>query len=495
MDRQDGGIKMFSHSEETDLRDIAIYTRVSTDEQAREGLSLDEQRSRLESYFHAMGWSQPLRFFIDEGFSAKNINRPQLKALIEAVKDNQISKVIVTKLDRFSRKLQDLLIMIELFQSHGVSFISISESFDTNTPSGRLTLQVLGAVAEFERERIRERVIDNMFHAAKKGQWLTQPPFGYKLIEKLLVINEDEAKIVRRIYDLFLNHNLGFYAIAKLLNEEGIPSSTGKEWWNRTIKLLLVNPAYKGTTVWNRKNGSSPKREDKDIEKWIIQEDTHEPIIDQDTWDKVQLKMQERALPARSQRSSYLLSGFLKCGLCGGGMSYDRAGSKDSKYGVYRCSANKNKGSCTGKVYRAKELEQLFKESLFNLSKDFSYTFVPNVKLAKETTTSTSIQQKIYIANKRYKRKVEAYAAGLIELPDLSAEKKNLDDLLTVLEKTVVQDMDPNQIAKKMQTKLKTIVEALDQLPVAEAKQLLKEIVDRIVVRSAEDIEVYLVIK
>lgn len=178
--------------------------------------------------------------------------------------------------------------------------------------------------------------------------------------------------------------------------------------------------------------------------------------------------------------------------LCGGGMSYDRAGSKDSKYGVYRCSANKNKGSCTGKVYRAKELEQLFKESLYNLSKDFSYTFVPIVKLAKETTTSTSIQQKIYIANKRYKRKVEAYAAGLIELTDLSAEKKNLDDLLTVLEKTEVQDLNPNQIAKKMQTKLKTIVEALVQLPVAEAKQLLKEIVNRIVVKSAEEIEIYL---
>lgn len=492
MDKQNGGIAMFSQSDDSDLRDIAIYTRVSTDEQAREGLSLDEQKNRLESYFYAMGWNQSLRYFIDEGFSAKNIKRPQLQALIEAVKDDQISKVIVTKLDRFSRKLQDLLILIELFQSHGVSFISISESFDTNTPSGRLTLQVLGAVAEFERERIRERVIDNMFHAAKKGQWLTQPPFGYKLVDKELVIDENEAKVVRRIFSLYLEDNLGFYAIAKLLNEEGVPSSTGKEWWNRTIKLMLTNPAYKGTTVWNRKNGSSPKRAENDVEKWIIQENTHISIIDPEIWERVQIKSQERSLPSRSQRSSYLLSGLLKCGLCGGGMSHDRAGSKNSKYGVYRCSANKNKGTCSGKVYRANELEQFFKESLYNLSKDFTPQFVPDVKPAKDTVTSTSIQQKVYIAKKRYQRKVEAYTAGLIELNDLEVEKKKLDDLLGVLENTKVQEMNPSQIAEEMKAKLKNIIDALNQLPVVEAKQLLKEIIDRIVVKSADEIEIYL---
>lgn len=484
---------MFSQSDETDLRDIAIYTRVSTDEQAREGLSLGEQRMRLESYTQAMGWTQPLHFFTDEGFSAKNINRPQLTALIEAVKRNEISQVLVTKLDRFSRKLKDLLDAIELFQSYNVSFISISESFDTNTPSGRLTLQVLGAVAEFERERIRERVIDNMFHAAKKGQWLTQAPFGYDLLKKQLVINESEAKIVRRIYGLYLEENLGFYAIAKLLNDEGIPSSTGKEWWNRTIKLILTNPVYKGTTVWNRKNGTSSKREEKDIEKWIIQEGTHDSIIDLETWDKVQTKTQERSLPSRSQRSSYLLSGLLKCGLCGGGMSHDSAGSKNSKYGVYRCSANKNKGTCSGKVYRAKELEQLVKESLYNLSKDFSSPFVPIVKASNKIVTSTSIQQKVYIAKKRYQRKIEAYAAGLIELKDLEMEKKKLDELLAVLERTIVEEMNPEQIAEEIKAKLKTIVDALDQLPVVEAKKLLKEIIDRIVVKSAEDIEIYLI--
>ena len=114
-----------------------------------------------------------------------------------------------------SRKLLDLLTLIDLFQEHDVSFVSISESFDTNTPSGRLTLQVLGAVSEFERERIRERVFENMHHAASKGKWLTQHPYGYRLENKELVIHEDEAKVVQDIFGWYTQEGHGFYAIAK----------------------------------------------------------------------------------------------------------------------------------------------------------------------------------------------------------------------------------------------------------------------------------------
>jgi site-specific DNA recombinase len=483
---------MFRQSEDLDLRDIAVYTRVSTDEQAREGLSLDEQKHRLKSYCHAMGWKQHIRFFIDEGASAKNLDRPQLRALMEEVKENNISRVIVTKLDRLSRKLADLLELIDLFQSYKVSFISISESFDTNTPSGRLTLQVLGAVAEFERERIRERVIDNMFHAANQGQWLTSAPYGYKLVEKRLVINEEEAALVRRIYQLFLKDDLGYYAIAKKLNEEGIPSHTGKEWWNRTIKLMLTNPAYKGTTIWNRLAGSTSKREKKDVEEWVIQEDTHEAIIDPETWERVQKKTEQKRLPARSQRSTHLLSGILKCGLCGSGMSYDRAGSKNNKYGIYRCSANKNKGTCSGKGYRSIELEQIFKESLFQLSKDFTLEFVPIIEPAKDVLTSTSLQQKVHNAKKRYHRKVEAYTAGLIEMEDLQLEKEKMDEVLNELEKAEVIDVDPTKLEEEMKSRLRTLVNVIDELPVYVVKALIKEVVEKIVVCGDNDIEIHL---
>jgi site-specific DNA recombinase len=486
------GSDMFRQSEDIDQRDIGIYTRVSTDEQAREGLSLDDQKHRLESYCHAMGWNQPIRFFIDEGESAKNLERPQLQLLMEEVKENNLSRVIVTKLDRLSRKLSDLLALIDLFQSYKVSFISISESFDTNTPSGRLTLQVLGAVAEFERERIRERVVDNMFHAANQGQWLTSAPYGYKLLDKRLAIVEEEAVVVRRIYNLFLKEDLGYYAIAKKLNEEGIPSHTGKEWWNRTIKLMITNPAYKGTTIWNRLAGSTEKREKKDVEEWVIQEGTHEPIIDPETWEEVQKKTERKRLPARAQRSTHLLSGILKCGLCGSGMSYDRAGSKNNKYGVYRCSANKNKGTCSGKVYRSIELEEIFKQSLLQLSKTFSLQFVPSIEPAKHVLTSSVLEQKVHNAKKRYQRKVEAYAAGLIELEDLQLEKEKMDKVVDELQDTEVIEVDPKALEEKMKMRLRTLLNVIDELPVATAKTLIKEVVDKVVIQEDKAMEIHL---
>ena len=161
-----------------------------------------------------------------------------------------------------SRKLLDLLTLIDLFQEHDVSFVSISESFDTNTPSGRLTLQVLGAVSEFERERIRERVFENMYHAASKGKWLTQHPFGYRLENKELVIYENEAKLFE-IYSFGTHKKVTVLYNCKKLNSLGIPSRQNKQWSIRSIKLLLSNPVYKGTVVWNRKDRSKKKSNSK----------------------------------------------------------------------------------------------------------------------------------------------------------------------------------------------------------------------------------------
>ena len=171
---------------------IALYCRVSTDDQVKEGVSLEEQQERLEAYCRAMGWGNVV-VYVEDGFSAKSIDRPHLTRLIEDVKAGDIKKIIVTKLDRMSRKLLDLLTLIDLFQEHDVSFVSISESFDTNTPSGRLTLQVLGAVAEFEENAFANASLKICIMLLLKENG-TQHPFGYRLENKELVIYENEAK-------------------------------------------------------------------------------------------------------------------------------------------------------------------------------------------------------------------------------------------------------------------------------------------------------------
>lgn len=477
-------------------RSVALYCRVSTDEQAREGVSLDEQQERLKAYCRAMGWSNELQIFVDDGYSAKNLERPELKRLLHAVKSGTVSRIMVTKLDRMSRRLLDLLNLIDLLQDYEVSFVSISESFDTNTPSGRLTLQVLGAVAEFERERIRERVFENMLHAATTGKWLTQSPYGYDLVDKALVINHTESHIVKRVYDMYLNEGLGFYSIAKRLNEEGIPSRQRKEWSIRAIKLMLTNPAYKGTLVWNRKDSSKAQRKDKDEAEWVSVEECLPIIIEQTVWERVQQRMgHPNNIAPRAQTSPHLLGGMLRCGNCGSGMSIGFSGSSNKRYRVYRCSANKNKGTCTSKQYRADEVEAWFKEGLQQLVGNKGGDLTILAKEAKVRSEWEQLEQKVNTARARYKRKIEAYTSGLIELEDLNEEKARLDQFVQELEKIsggAIQQVNMEELQQELNSKVNNIVTAMDLLPVEQAKALIQSLIQYVVVHGGEDIEIRL---
>ena len=484
---------MKHESNELKEKSIALYCRVSTDEQAREGVSLDEQQERLTAYCRAMGWSEVPLLFIDDGYSAKNLERPQLTRLLEAVKKGEISKILVTKLDRLSRRLLHLLELIESFHQINVSFISISEAFDTNTPAGRLTLQVLGAVAEFERERIRERVFENMYHAASHGKWLTQSPYGYRLKDKELVIYEPEAKIVQQIYDWYLEEGNGYYTIAKKLNEQNIPSRQNKEWSIRSIKLLLTNPVYKGTLVWNRLDSSKKKRFEKDEKDWIVLDDALPIIIEKDAWDKVQIKTNKKQMAPRAQTSPHLLGGLLKCGKCGSGMSIGWSGSAKKRYRVYRCSANKNKGTCTSKQYKAEDVETWFKEGLLQLSNSIQTTMIPHLIQKSITENTIKKDQKIRSAKNRYKRKVEAYTAGLIEIGDLTEEKKRLEQLIQEgndQEQTPLIDI--NHLQEVIKQKMKDITVAIDVLPVPEAKSLISTLVEKVILFNEEELEIEL---
>lgn len=476
-------------------RSIALYCRVSTDEQAREGVSLAEQQERLKAYCRAMGWSDDPILFIDDGYSAKSTERPQLKNLLKQIKNGEISKVMVTKLDRMSRRLLDLLMLIDTFQEYDVSFISISESFDTNTPSGRLTLQVLGAVAEFERERIRERVLDNMFHAANQGKWLTQSPYGYRLEDKLLVISDPEAKIVRQVFDLFLNHGWGFYSIAKHLNQEGIPSRQNKEWSIRSIKLMLSNPAYKGTLVWNRTDSTKKTRQLKDEDEWVIVDDCIPVIIEKDTWEQVQTRLNQKPIASRAKTSPHLLGGLVKCCLCGSGMSIGWSGSPNKRYRVYRCSANKNKGTCVSKQYKANDVEKWFLHGLSNLASSLSHS-VPILKELVRESNSVKNEQRIQNARTRYKRKVEAYTAGLIELQDLEEEKERLDKEIEefVAIEVETEEASYEEIQKMIESRIQKVIEAMQILPIEESKAILSTLIKKVTILGEKDVDIELML-
>jgi site-specific DNA recombinase len=189
----------------------AIYTRVSTAEGLeREFTSLDNQRESAENYIQSQkseGWIMLPERYDDGGYSGANTERPALQKLLSDIKEGKISCVVVYKVDRLSRSLLDFSQLLEFFEQSNVTFVSVTQAFNTNTSMGRLTLNILLSFAQFEREIISERTRDKMGAAKKKGKWIGgRPPLGYDLdkVNHRLIINQDEAKIEREIFDLYL---------------------------------------------------------------------------------------------------------------------------------------------------------------------------------------------------------------------------------------------------------------------------------------------------
>jgi DNA invertase Pin-like site-specific DNA recombinase len=169
-------------------RKCAIYTRVSTENQSeREFSSCETQEEKIRSYIQSQEEWEIYKVYTDAGFSGSSLDRPALKELITDIINNKVNCVLVYKIDRLTRSLKDFYTLIELFDKHGVSFISITEHFDTSTPSGRLLRNIMLTFAQFEREIIAERTRDKMFERAKKGMWNGGiVPFGYNLNSSLL---------------------------------------------------------------------------------------------------------------------------------------------------------------------------------------------------------------------------------------------------------------------------------------------------------------------
>lgn len=218
------------------------YVRVSTDEQAREGISLDNQKAKIESYctLHDL---ELVSIVEDAGKSGKDLNRDGMKALIDRMKDHQINAVVVYKLDRLSRKVIDTLNLIELMRRHNITFHSITDNIDTKTAMGKFFLNVMASLAQMERDLISERTRDALQHKISRNERAGQIPYGWTLSPdgKTLMLNEKEQKAIILIRDL---HNKGYSyrAICKELNNEGY-RPVGKQWHAKTVGSIIKRVA------------------------------------------------------------------------------------------------------------------------------------------------------------------------------------------------------------------------------------------------------------
>jgi len=225
------------------LVNVALYLRASTVKQSEDGYSLDLQRDKLIDYAKIKEWSV-VEEYRDAGESGRTTKRPAFNRMVDDAKKKLFSSVLVYKLDRFSRSLQDLLNVINILEDHGVSVWSVTQSYDDSTPEGRLMRNMLGSFAQFESEMIGARVKDGMARRAREGDWNTSPPYGFRMNGKL---EEDptEAEIVRGIYDQYVNGDT-MSDIAERLNKVNVKSKRNGKWNPNTVRRVLSNHIYIG---------------------------------------------------------------------------------------------------------------------------------------------------------------------------------------------------------------------------------------------------------
>jgi site-specific DNA recombinase len=333
----------------------AVYTRKSTEEGLdMEFNSLDAQREACEAYVasqKAEGWTLVPDYYDDGGFSGGTLERPALKRLISDVEADRVDIIVVYKIDRLSRSLMDFAKLVEVFDRKGVTFVSVTQSFNTTTSMGRLTLNVLLSFAQFEREVIGERIRDKFAASRKKGMWMGGwAPLGYDVKDRKLLINQTEAAVVRRIFERFAKGSVT--TIAKELTAEGFRNKYGQALDKGRIYKLLNNRVYIGDAV----------------HKGIAYTGEHEAIIPQRLWDMVHAILSE-APRVRANRSRVQTPALLKglvFGPTGRAMSptHTRRGQKLYRYYVSQAVIKgENDGSPINRVPAA-EIERAVVDQL-----------------------------------------------------------------------------------------------------------------------------------
>ncbi len=350
----------------------AIYTRKSTDEGLNQDFnSLDAQREAAEAFILSQrgeGWQALPQRFDDGGFTGGNMDRPALKRLLEAIESRQVDCVVVYKVDRLGRSLLDFARIMERFDRQGVSFVSVTQQFNTTSSLGRLTLNILLSFAQFEREIISERTRDKMCAARKKGKWIGgHLILGYDIDShgSKLVVNPEEARQVRGIFELYLKHG-GLLPVLQELErrcwntkrwttQDGITRG-GRPFTKSTLHGLLTNAVFTGKIEYQ---GTMYAGEQK-------------AIIDQAVWDQVQKTLGRNGQPKGAvTRNKYgaLLRGLLFCAPCGAAMIHSYTARHSKRYRYYVCYQAQQRGwkNCETKSVSAPIIEAAVLESIRNL--------------------------------------------------------------------------------------------------------------------------------
>ena len=356
----------------------AIYTRKSTEEGLEQVFnSLDAQRESAEHYIasHAHeGWECLSARYDDGGYSGGNMDRPALGRLLADVETGEIDCIVVYRADRITRSLVDFARIMDTLQTHNVSFVSVTESFDTRQPGGRLHLHMMLSFAQYERELVSERTRHKIAAARRRGQWTGgRPLLGYDVDRSTpgatrLVVNADEAARVRQIFELYLEHG-SLIPTVRILNDRGWRT---KQWETKTGRVMGDQPFHKGRLFTLLNN---PTYIGKVTYKDEQHDGEHKAIVPDDLWRAVQSRLQRNGrtggAEARNKHGA-LLRGLLYCGPCGCTMVHSYTTKGNKRYRYYVCSEAQKRGwdRCPSKSVPAGEMEKYVIEQIRCVGRD-----------------------------------------------------------------------------------------------------------------------------
>ena len=339
---------------------VYIYTRVSTAMQI-DGYSLDAQKSRMKAFAEFNDY-EIVGEYEDAGKSGKSIEgRLEFNRMMEDIKSGQdgVSYVLVFKLSRFGRNAADVLSTLQVMQDFGVNLICVEDGIDSSKDAGKLMISVLSAVAEIERENIRVQTMEGRIQKAREGKWNGGfAPYGYSLEKGQLLINEEEAKAIRVIFDQYVHTDMGANGLAKYLENHGIHKIQRQNGTNplfdaSLIRRILKNPVYCGKIAYGRRRTEKvhgTRNDYKLVEQddYLLVDGLHEGIVTEELWNEAQVKLLAQAKKYEKvnhgkDNKIHLLSGIVKCPICGAGMYGNKSikhksdGTKYKDFFYYGC--------------------------------------------------------------------------------------------------------------------------------------------------------------
>lgn len=502
---------------------IAIYCRVSTEEQSENGYSIDEQERLLEEWCKKMGYVI-YKCYSDRGISGKNIkDRPALKELLSDAKAGKFDMVISWKINRVSRKLEDVLKIVNLLEKNNITFKSYSEPFETDTPAGRMQFQMMALIGEFERGTIAQNVKMGMIAKAKSGNWCGGRVLGYDLVpnnspeeekkgKNKLKINEKEAEIVRFIFNEY-SKGKGYKAITNKMNKLGYKTKKGNNFSVGSIRDILTNPVYIGEIRYNVRQNWSEKRRRNINPNPIRVKGKHEAIIDRELWDKVQLILEsKKGKPSRIYDGEYPLTGILRCPKCGAGMVISRttntlADGTKKRIAYYCCGNWKNKGTsvCNSNTIRVdkaneyvfKKIEELvsneavIKAVVKNINKERKDKVKPAKRLLGD------IDKELEKLDKRKRKIFEAYEDDILTKAEFQIRKDELNEKIRILEEekkpllnTISEDVSEEIPYEFIKDILKNFSKVLNSnVSREQQKKLLHMIISEITMNESREID------